>query len=1108
MPAFGQEILLHEESDGFPVTGGVTYEEKTLFTSLGWQKIHILKVDLTSDNVDIDTLIGKEGLSNRSSLSRMVQDSGAVAAINGDFFIPATPSAPIGPQVQNGKLLSSSLNMDDMSSIGISFDKIPQIFNMRFSGSVIAPNGNEFTVEGVNKIRNSYNNVFIYTPEFGSVTPKPGEGAPDLIFLTVKDNHVVNITEGKTCNIPDDGLVLMAWGDGGNFLKTFFTIGDQVKLNFQTVPDISNLKMVLGGGAILVDNGTIPESFTHNITGTHPRTAVGFTADKKAMIMVVVDGRQAQSRGMSQQEMAQLMLSLGAHNALNLDGGGSSTMVVRPFGYAQTKVINSVSEGTQRLIPNGIGIFSTKTVGDVHGIKIEAPLFNIAKGGHRTFQVKAYDKNYNLVDIDQSQVKWSVSNDLGYFNGNVFTANNSGIGEVTASYGKFKASQEIRILKDNVMLSIEPGRIHINPGAKSVFQVFATDSQGFKALLDPIDITWEIKGDIGTINKNEFVANKSGSGAIIANFSGLKTGALVLVGYNKVLVDEFENYEGKSFRAYPDYVKGSFNITSLPDPVYSGNYAGKISYDFSEGTVTRAAYLAFANKTLPAGTNKLGLWIYGQNQGEWLRASIQDASGKESVVDFTKSINWDGWRWVEVNLPSGKQPFILNTIYVVETDPARKLVGTIYIDELTAMFTGKYDESLLPPVPMLIDEANQQGSGFTFGAVGTIPLTKDNRPDYEKTLNIGESVLNTYNSSFNVFVGQPWADENLLKDQLANFKDYMFSGKGYSTSFDKEANFIFLDATKGSIRTTDYTQWLNLKNDLYKLDKSKPLFIVIDRAPEAFSDPLEGELLKKLLTEHANSSAGVWVLSGSNSHAFSSQVKDGVHYISIPGINSKEPAVAIFNVSGDKVNYQVIPLIESITSETTGVKSGIATNLKVYGITPTNQKILLGYPYAGEWKVSYDKPVGFDPKTLTFKAIDPGTASIEVKIGEISTSFSVQISDISVLVNGVEVSFPDQVPYINKDNRTMVPVRFISESLGAKVSWDNDNRMVIIEKENTIIKLKIGENKADVNGETITFDTSAVIQNSRTMVPIRFISEALGANVGWNQTTKTVIIDS
>ncbi|HHX24865.1 MAG TPA: copper amine oxidase N-terminal domain-containing protein, partial [Thermoanaerobacterales bacterium] len=124
------------------------------------------------------------------------------------------------------------------------------------------------------------------------------------------------------------------------------------------------------------------------------------------------------------------------------------------------------------------------------------------------------------------------------------------------------------------------------------------------------------------------------------------------------------------------------------------------------------------------------------------------------------------------------------------------------------------------------------------------------------------------------------------------------------------------------------------------------------------------------------------------------------------------------------------------------------------------------------------------------------------------TSFSVQISDISVLVNGVEVSFPDQVPYINKDNRTMVPVRFISESLGAKVSWDNDNRMVIIEKENTIIKLKIGENKADVNGETITFDTSAVIQNSRTMVPIRFISEALGANVGWNQTTKTVIIDS
>ena len=89
----------------------------------------------------------------------------------------------------------------------------------------------------------------------------------------------------------------------------------------------------------------------------------------------------------------------------------------------------------------------------------------------------------------------------------------------------------------------------------------------------------------------------------------------------------------------------------------------------------------------------------------------------------------------------------------------------------------------------------------------------------------------------------------------------------------------------------------------------------------------------------------------------------------------------------------------------------------------------------------------------------------------------------------------------------MVPVRFVSESLGAKVSWDNDNRMVIIERDNMIIKLKIGENKANVNGKTISFDTNAILQNDRTIVPVRFISEALRAKVSWNQETKTVEIE-
>ncbi|WP_160315582.1 copper amine oxidase N-terminal domain-containing protein, partial [Thermincola ferriacetica] len=114
--------------------------------------------------------------------------------------------------------------------------------------------------------------------------------------------------------------------------------------------------------------------------------------------------------------------------------------------------------------------------------------------------------------------------------------------------------------------------------------------------------------------------------------------------------------------------------------------------------------------------------------------------------------------------------------------------------------------------------------------------------------------------------------------------------------------------------------------------------------------------------------------------------------------------------------------------------------------------------------------------------------------------------DITVLVNNHKIAFPDQKPYIDKNNRTLVPVRFVSEALGAKVDWNAETRVVTISKEDRTITLKIGESKAAVNGRTRYFDTKAVIAGSRTMVPLRFISECLGATVEWLAKTRTVKI--
>lgn len=106
--------------------------------------------------------------------------------------------------------------------------------------------------------------------------------------------------------------------------------------------------------------------------------------------------------------------------------------------------------------------------------------------------------------------------------------------------------------------------------------------------------------------------------------------------------------------------------------------------------------------------------------------------------------------------------------------------------------------------------------------------------------------------------------------------------------------------------------------------------------------------------------------------------------------------------------------------------------------------------------------------------------------------------ELKVYVNAVQMSFPDQKPIINCDNRTLIPVRFVSEALGGKVEWNSHTTQVKIQHEGKSIVLNIGEKQALIGDNSIMLDTSADIVNNRTLVPLRFIGECLGAEVQWN----------
>ena len=123
----------------------------------------------------------------------------------------------------------------------------------------------------------------------------------------------------------------------------------------------------------------------------------------------------------------------------------------------------------------------------------------------------------------------------------------------------------------------------------------------------------------------------------------------------------------------------------------------------------------------------------------------------------------------------------------------------------------------------------------------------------------------------------------------------------------------------------------------------------------------------------------------------------------------------------------------------------------------------------------------------------------------ILSSVSVFAADeIKIVIDGKNLSM-DQSPII-VDGRTLVPLRAIFEAVGATVAWDDATKCATGIKDGNEIKITIDNTVAKVNGKDVTLDVPAQIINSRTLVPVRFISESLGCKVEWEDATRTVII--
>ncbi len=335
-----------QESD-FPLTGGeeigqgLTYFRDRIPTGAGNCDIYLLKLDTMAGAHHVLPVLANEGICQKEVLSSLGKRYNATAGINGAYF--TAKGDPVGTLIIDRRIISSPVF--NRSVFGISHAGKPLFGNPEFEGTLHSDRG-DVTIDAVNQPRGT-DQLVIYTPEFGRSTMTEGFGT-EIVLLKGK---VVGIHRHDAV-IPPDGVVVSAIGRKARELSEI-RLGDAVRLDYRvSAPWDSVIHAVCGGPRLLRDgalsiNGR-EEKFDSSIfQGRHPRTAVALT-ENGDLLFLVADGRTSRSAGLTLKELATYLRRLGGFNAINLDGGGSSSMFVKG------RIVNHPSDGKERRISNGI----------------------------------------------------------------------------------------------------------------------------------------------------------------------------------------------------------------------------------------------------------------------------------------------------------------------------------------------------------------------------------------------------------------------------------------------------------------------------------------------------------------------------------------------------------------------------------------------------------------------------------------------------------------------------------------------------------------------------------------------------------------------------------
>ncbi|MGE7949230.1 S-layer homology domain-containing protein [Lysinibacillus sp. NPDC093688] len=452
------------------VSPQVTHIQQTYSSNSIREFVNVLDVNLTNTYTKLEVGVPKpiNSLQTTTNMAKQNTYDGhrVVGAVNASYFLGN--GMPANLLAEKNEIINYGILGDTYESP----TQKPVAFGVSKSGKAIADyystnlsfqvNGKSYPIDLINTERTTDKTV-LYTPD-KKTTGSNNWGVEIVVSNASQDMKVLHFgdrlsgtvskvtaygAEGNS-TVPSDGFVISVQNKELATELSQITAGTNIDVNLSIDEKWMDAQFILAAGPMLVKNGKVDISMPTNsgfASARSPRTALAVDATGTKVFVVTVDGRlSGHSNGTNLTELASYLISMGATSAINLDGGGSTAMVVRNPGGYFANLVNVPSDGGERRVSAILQVVNTAPPGKAKSITINN-VNQVMKGSSVDMKVaSAYDQYLNPMTINPSKMNWTVEGNIGKMDGATFTATQKGEGKIIGEYDGVRTSTTVKVV--------------------------------------------------------------------------------------------------------------------------------------------------------------------------------------------------------------------------------------------------------------------------------------------------------------------------------------------------------------------------------------------------------------------------------------------------------------------------------------------------------------------------------------------------------------------------------------------------------------------------------------------------------------------------------------